>query len=278
MWVSGINTCSHVWILHLCSLRKNMFKKVREFHVVIPIGLCWRFGVKLFGLSVATLGDLCLRSSWTQQLDLKWNIESPEHKDVLFRWDPWPVIQPFLLNPLSHCIQFCCCALVLHSASFVALQSRFGFFQSGCVGPGSRFTQSHRVTQFWPTSFPTGVLLHKSDSSFCSACTIIFLLEAPILTLLQSLLYIRVGFLRVIPSGSFKRPVLQIVQALQKRTVIGTFDWEKRGHGRRWWHRWVDLKMHNLWDQMAVTWSQTQEAMKTRFKRLGPGSRFRPLA
>ena len=62
---------------------------------------------------------------------------------MLFRWDPWPVIQPFLLNPLSHCIQFCCCALVLHSASFVALQSRFGFFSEWMRRP--RF-QIHAIT------------------------------------------------------------------------------------------------------------------------------------
>jgi len=39
-------------------------------------------------------------------------------------------------------------------------------------------------------------------------------------------LYIRVGFLRVIPSGSPKRPALQTT-ALQKKAVIGNFDLKK---------------------------------------------------
>lgn len=57
---------------------------------------------------------------------------------MLSQWDLWPVIRITLLKLLSHCIQFCSFASVLHLALCVALQSRFGLFSEWMRRPRFR--------------------------------------------------------------------------------------------------------------------------------------------
>ena len=71
--------------------------------------------------------------------------------------------------------------------------------------------------------------------------------------------------------------MLQIVQALQKRTVIGTFDWEKGGMEDD------DDTDGGSEDAQPLgsdggDMKPNSRSYEDQVQRLGPGSRFRPLA